>query len=155
MENLKATLALRAFGFTKVPLLFMVAPSVMDLTDDRCEVKIPLNRLTRNHLKSMYFGTLAIGADGAGGLMALHHIWKTKQKVDIVFKSFKADFLKRPTSDVHFICEDGPKIARQLKTTISKKIRTNQPITITAVCPKISPEPVAKFVLEISMKLRS
>src|SRR4051794_12547209 len=52
---------LRAFGFFKVPLIFYVAPSIVELSDRRCVIRVPLNRRTRNHLGSMYFGTLAVG----------------------------------------------------------------------------------------------
>src|SRR4051812_37497364 len=104
--TLRETLVLRSFGFFKIPLLFFVSPSVVELTDEKCVVKIPLNRRTRNHLGSMYFGTLAIGADCAGGLIAMRLIQAEKAKVSLVFKDFKAEFLKRPEGDVHFTSED-------------------------------------------------
>lgn len=151
--NWKQTLALRAFAFLKVPAIFFVRPSVVRLTDKECEVRIPLNRRTRNHWGTMYFGVLAIGADCAGGLMAFHHIRKNGKKVSLIFKGFNAKFLKRPEADTHFSCKDGALIQRLIREAIKTKKRINRPITIIATTPKkTGKEPVAKFELTLSLK---
>lgn len=155
MKLWKETLALRAFGLTKIPLLFLVNPTVLKLNDRQCEIKIPLNRLTRNHLGSMYFGTLAIGTDCAGGLLAMSQIRKTGKKVSLVFKDFKADFLARPEGDVHFLCEDGKLIGKMLKATLKTGERVSETLDIIATCPKkMGDQPVAKFKLTLSLKAR-
>lgn len=153
LENLKQTLYLRAFGFLKVPLISYVRPSVVRLTEEEAVVKIPLGYRTRNHLKSMYFGTLAVGADCAGGLLAMHLIKKSGANVSLVFKNFRADFHKRPTADVHFTCKDGGRIWKQIRETVKGGKRTNQPLQIVATTPKVSgDEPVATFELTLSLK---
>lgn len=151
--DIKNTIYLRLFGLAKIPMLFIANPEVVRVNDQEAEVKISLNFLTKNHLGSMYFGVLAMGADCAGGLMAMNHINKSKKKISLIFKDFKADFLKRPEGDVHFICKDGKKIAAQVKEVIKKKIRINRKLNIVAICPCISgEEPVAKFELTLSLK---
>ena len=52
-ENVQATLLLRYFGFFKIPLLFFVKPTVIEMSDHRVVVRILLRRRTRNHLRSM------------------------------------------------------------------------------------------------------
>jgi len=144
-----------AFGILKVPLIFSVRPSVVRLDRSTCEVKIPLNYWTRNHLKSMYFGTLAIGADCAGGLLAMDVIARVakKKKISIVFKDFKADFLKRPEGDVHFTCHDRKAVEKITRATLQTGKRVYTPLTIIATVPKLlGNEPVAKFVLTLSLK---
>ncbi len=151
--SFKQTLALRAFGLLKIPLLFLVRPSVLRVTDKECEVRIPLSLLTRNHMKSMYFGALSIGADCAGGLMAMEAIRKSGKKVSLLFKDFKADFLKRAEGDVHFICKDGAEIRRQVEQTLKTGKRVNRTLSIVATTPKVSKnEPVANFLLTLSLK---
>ncbi|HSA60186.1 MAG TPA: DUF4442 domain-containing protein [bacterium] len=153
LETLGQTLALRAFGLLQVPLIYYVRPSVVRLSDDEAVVRIPLGYRTRNHLKSMYFGTLAVGADCAGGLLAFHLIKKAKAKISVVFKSFRADFHKRPTGEVHFTCRDGARIRKQIRETLKAGKRTNRSIVITATTPKVSGlEPVATFELTLSLK---
>src|SRR5262245_52851307 len=94
-------------------MLYFVRPSVVELTDEKCVVKIPLRRRTSNHLKSMYFGVLACGADCAGGLIAMRLINAEGDRVALIFKDFQAEFLKRPEADVLFTCTEGTAI-RQL-----------------------------------------
>ncbi|HKY63358.1 MAG TPA: DUF4442 domain-containing protein [bacterium] len=156
MTEWKKTLGLRAFGLLKIPLLCSVRPTILRLNRELCEIRIPLNYWTRNHLKSMYFGTLAIGADCAGGLLAQEAIRKSGKDVVLIFKDFHADFLKRAEHDVHFTCKDGLKIEKQVKETVQSGERTNQTLTIVATTPKVTgDEPVAKFLLTLSLKLKS
>ena len=151
--SLKHTLRLRAFGLLKIPLLFFCRPSVVTINDQEAVIKIPLRRRTKNHLGSMYFGVLAVGADCCGGLLAMHHIDHSGQKVSLQFKDFKADFLKRPTTSVHFICRQGTVVAQAIQQALATKERVNQTLEILATCPRHSgDEPVARFALTLSLK---
>ncbi|MEO5968598.1 MAG: DUF4442 domain-containing protein [Bdellovibrionia bacterium] len=154
-QKLRDTFLLRAFG-VKIPLLFFTTPSVVDLSDDRCEIKIPLNRRTKNHLGSMYFGALAIGADCAGGMIALQMIQKSGVGVSLIFKDFHAEFLKRAEGDVHFSCESGKEIAELVERAIESGERQNLSVQVIATVPdKEGIEPVARFTLTISLKRKS
>lgn len=149
------TMFVRLFGLMKVPLIFWVSPSVVSLNDRECIIKIPLNRRTKNHLKSMYFGVLCTGADIAGGLVAMNEITASKKKIALSFKDFKADFSKRAEGDVHFICTQIPEIKNFVKEVISSKERMNFPVEIKAVVPSINPEEVvASFTLTLSLKAK-
>ena len=156
LQQLKETLGLRLFGWLKIPLLASVRPSVVELGDTRCVVRIPLRRWSKNHLGSMYFGALAIGADCAGGLLAMDQIKRSGKQVSLVFKSFQATFLKRPESDVYFICEGGLAIRDQVRRTLESEERITEPMAIQAAVklPDGTFEPVAEFVLELSLKRR-
>lgn len=153
-ERFKQTFGMRLFGWLKIPLLASVRPSVVELSETRCVVRIPLRRWTRNHLGSMYFGALAIGADCAGGLLAMDQIQRTGGKVNLVFKAFQATFLKRPESDVYFICEEGEAIRDQVRRALDSEDRITEPMRIQAAVkgPDGSFEPVAEFLLELSLK---
>jgi acyl-coenzyme A thioesterase PaaI-like protein len=154
-KKYRDTIFVRTFGFLKVPLIFFVAPSVICLDDKQCIVKIPLNRRTKNHLNSMYFGVLATGADIAGGLVAMKEITDSKQKVALSFKDFHAEFLKRAEGDVHFVCTQIPEIKNFVAEVIKSGERMNFPVNIEAIVPSVGPEPVAKFILTLSLKLKN
>ena len=156
MQRFKQTFGMRLFGWLKIPLLASVRPSVVELSETRCVVRVPLRRWTRNHLGSMYFGALAIGADCAGGLLAMDQIKRSGGKVSLVFKSFQATFLKRPESDVYFICEDGEAIRDQVRRAPASEDRFTEPMRIQAAvkAPDGTFEPVADFTLELSLKRR-
>ena len=154
LQRFKQTLGLRLFGWLKIPLLASVRPSVVELSETRCVVRVPLHRWTRNHLGSMYFGALAIGADCAGGLLAMDQIKRSGGQVSLVFRSFQATFLKRPESHVYFICEDGEAIRDQVRRTLTSEERITEPMTIRAAVRLADGtfESVAELTLELSLK---
>ena len=124
----------------------------MSISNTRLEVKIKYNRRTKNHLNSMYFGVLSVGADVTGGFLAMKFIQESRSQIALIFKDFHADFLRRAEGDVHFICEDGFAIQELIKVAEETGERQNLPLHITASVPTISHEPVAKFVLTLSKK---
>ena len=88
-ELTKSNLYLQYFGLTKIPLLWFCRPKIIRITSETVEIKIPLMRRTKNHLNSMYFGALSVGADITGGFLAMMCIQKSKHKVALIFKDFK------------------------------------------------------------------
>ncbi len=143
------------FGLTQVPLIFYCRPKVVSISVSKLEIKIKLNRRTKNHLNSMYFGVLAVGADVTGGFLAMRYIQASTSKIALIFKDFKAEFLKRAEGDVHFVCEDGIAIQNLVREAEETGERQNLPVQIIATVPKISDEPVAKFILTLSIKKKS
>jgi len=152
-KNIKATWFIRYFGLSKIPLIFYCRPSVIELNDNTTIIKIPFKRRNKNHLKSMYFGALSIGADVAGGVLAMDLIRKSRHNISLVFKDFKAEFLKRPEGDTYFTCNDGQAVKKLIDSAISTGERVNMPLKITATVPELSgDEPVAEFILTLSLK---
>lgn len=147
------TWQVRLWSLKNVFLLYFVQPRVLEINERRCEVRVPLTWRTKNHLGSMYFGALCIGADVAGGLIAFHLMQQLKARVSFVFKDVKAEFLKRPEADVHFSCEDGERIQDLMRRTLASGEREEAQVRVTARCPsKLGDEPVATFALTLSLK---
>ena len=152
-ERFKQTLRIRLLGWLRIPLLGSVRPSVVELDDEHCVIRVPLRRWTRNHLGSMYFGALAIGADCAGGILAVARIRSRKAKVALIFRSFKAEFLKRPESDVYFTCNEGARISALVDRVLATGERQTELIRLEAAVRSAAGfEPVARFELELSLK---
>lgn len=151
----KANLRFKFIGLFKIRLIGFVSAKLVRYDDDLTVIRIPLNRNTRNHLKSMYFGALATGADVTGAWIAFDLLARTKKNVSIVFKDMQGEFLKRADGDVHFSCSDGRKIAQAFEETIADGERKNIPVNVTATVPdKHGDEPVATFRLTLSMRYR-
>lgn len=131
-----------------------VRPRLLELNEKNIVICIPLSRRTRNHLNSMYFGALAVGADLAGGFHGFYHAELAGCKVSLAFKSFQAQFLRRPESDVYFVSESG----EEVKAMISEAHRTGQrinkalPIKAYTDYPNKTVE-IALFSLELSLKV--
>jgi hypothetical protein len=150
---LRETLALRLWAFSKIRLISYVRTRVVDVTDERCEICVPLSWRTRNHLRSMYFGALCIGADAAAALIGLKASRKAGGRVAVIFKDMQAEFVKRAEADVHFACEQGREISELIAKADATGERQNLTIHVVATVPKLfGTEPVARFTLTLSVK---
>ena len=151
-----ATLALRLWALRKIRLISWVEPSVVELTEDRCEIVVPLSWRTRNHLRSMYFGALCTGADAAAAMFAMKAAESAGGSIAIVFKDVRADFARRAESDVHFVCDQGREILALMEKAAASGERENLPVRVVATVPKLlGSEPVARFTLTLSVKRRA
>lgn len=154
-EKTRETLSLRLFGLARIPLLLYVGVSVKEISPECMVIRIPLRRRTRNHLGSMYFGALCIGADCAPGAFAMYLIRQRPVPISMVFKDFQAEFLKRAEGDVDFCCNQGKEIADLVTQAAASDERVEKQVEVIATVPSISDEPVARFRLTLSLKKRT
>jgi acyl-coenzyme A thioesterase PaaI-like protein len=149
-----ATLGLRLFGFARIPLMLYVRPSVKEISNQRVVVRIPLTRRTRNHLGSMYFGALGIGADCAVGALAMHLIKQQHVRASLIFRNFSAEFHQRAEGDVDFCCSQGNEIEYLVAQAAASDQRAEMAVDVIATVPDRGDDPVASFRLTLSMKRR-
>ncbi|MDP2138451.1 MAG: YiiD C-terminal domain-containing protein [Candidatus Didemnitutus sp.] len=154
-QRFKYNLVLRFIAARDIPLIGTAGVRIVDIDDERCTIRVPLKRRNKNHLGSMYFGALAIGADAAGGLAALLENRRHGNAVNFVFQDFHADFLKRPEGDTHFTCADLAAVRGAFVETMRTGERVSAPLRVIATTPsKFGNEPVAEFRLTLSVKKR-
>ncbi|MGC1182435.1 hypothetical protein [Legionella sp.] len=142
------------FRHFKVAMIGYLKPRLIKLTAQDIVICLPLTRRSKNHLNSMYFGALSVGADLAAGLHGFYHADLAHCKVALVFKSFSAQFLRRPEKDVYFVCNEGETVKAMIQETKKTKKRINRPIHINAYTdyPEQTNK-VAEFILELSVKI--
>lgn len=155
MSPLKLTTLINLFSIFKIPLLAFVSPRVVALTDDRSEVRVRLSYRSKNHLRVMYFGALAMGAELSVALMAVSEIQKSGMKIDFLFKDFNARFLKRAESHVHFICLEAAAVKALIDQARTSPDRLERTFKGFAAVPSKSPEPVMEYELTLSVRNRS
>ena len=155
-DVVKYTFFIRCWGFLKVPMIAWLRPVVVEFSEDAVAIDLPLFRRSKNHLNSLYFGALCVGADVAGGLLAMHAIENKKLPINLVFSDLSVKFLKRATAKTRFTCRDGQKIKTLIDSAMAGTERVSTTVTITATCPSVSTnDTVAEFLLTISMKKRA
>lgn len=149
----KINFLFKSFAFFKIPMIFFCGAKIIEIDEKKAVVKIPLNFKTRNHLKSMYFGTLAVGADITGGIIAFQIIQQKKLKISLVFKDMSGEFLKRVEKDAFFVCEDGEKVSNLINRTLETGNREEDKVNINVYTNYYkNPELVSKFSLTLSLK---
>ena len=153
MKNLfKENLYLKTFGLIKIPLIFYINPKIISLNDEEIKVAIALNRRTRNHYGSMYFGALAVGADISVGLFAMSLVRKSGANLQLLFKDFEIQFHKRAEDTTIFICHDHEKINNQIAAVMQQRKRVNEQVSGYAFVPSDGEKPVCSFKLTVSLK---
>lgn len=151
------TTMVRLWSLQNVFLLWLIGPKVVELTDDRCVIKVPLNwRTRRRDIRAMYLGTLCMGADVAAGLIAFKIVKERKERVSFIFKDIRGEFLKRAEGDVLFTNDDGAIVQDLIRRAMETGERQEATVRVTATVPeKLGNDPVATFELTLSIKRRS
>jgi acyl-coenzyme A thioesterase PaaI-like protein len=159
MSNPEAKVSMRTMrwkmflmGFFKIPLIGYIRPKLLEIDDKKIRVQINLRRRTKNHLNSMYFGALAVGADIAGGIHVFYFAELSNHKVSFSFKSMKAEFIKRAESHVIFQSMDGQLVKEAIEKSKISGERVNQSITVTAI--DTDEEIVASFEMTVSVRCK-
>lgn len=138
-------------GFMKIPMIRYTKPKLLAIDDNTVRVKIKLRRRTKNHLSSMYFGALSVGADIAGGIQVFYFSKKMDRKVSFAFKGMNAQFLKRAESDIVFESNEGQKILKAMEKSLKEGSRINDSIMVEAK--NDSGEIVATFEMIVSVRV--
>jgi hypothetical protein len=100
----------------------------------------------------MYFGAIAVGADTVVGLQAFKQLQGSKH-VQLIFKDFKAQYLKRAEGDTRFICDEGARVTALVQKALSSYERVEDTISAYATVPSLlGDEHVAEFQLTLSLK---
>ena len=138
-------------GFFKIPLVGFIKPKLISIDENTVRVKINLRRRTKNHLNSMYFGALAVGADVAGGIHVFYFAELSNLKVSFAFKGMKADFIKRAESDVVFESNQGQLVQKAINLSEKTSERVNE--TINVIARDKNQVIVATFEMIVSVKV--
>ena len=139
-------------GKVKIPMIGYTNPKLMVLNDETVSVKIKLRRRTRNHLKSMYFGALAVGADLTAGIHAFYFAKMENLNISFAVKGMEAQFLKRAETDVTFTTNQGLLLKKAVETSQQTGERINQEILVEAK--NQQNELVATFTMISSVKCK-
>ena len=139
-------------GIFKIPMIGFVKPRLVHIDDKSVKVKIRLRRRTKNHLNSMYFGALAVGADIAAGIHVFYFGEVLGKQVSFAFKSISGEFLQRAETETTFECLEGEKIKALILEAESKGERLNDVVGVVAT--NTLGEVVATFEMGISVRVK-
>jgi len=138
-------------GRIRIPLIGYTNPKLLSIDDQSVRVRIKLRRRTKNHLNSMYFGALAVGADIAGGIQVFYFSKMLGKEISFAFKGMNAQFIKRAESDIIFESTQGELVKAAIDKSFAEKVRVNESIEVRAI--NDAQEIVAKFDMIISVRV--
>lgn len=147
------TALINGFSLLKLPLLAFIFPEFKEFTDEKCVVRVRLGYRTKNHLRVMYFGALAMGAELSIAASAVDAIQKSGKRIDFIFKDFNAQFLKRADGHVLFVCDQAQDVRDLIDQAIAKQDRLEKTFSGFAHVEGKS-EKVMTYQLTLSVKSR-
>lgn len=101
---------LRLGMWRRLPSIAFWGMRIMELTEVRCCVLIPFSWFTQNPFKSIYFGALSGGAElSTGALCEMMIIGKGN--FSMLVTGFRAEFIKKATTNVTFTCDQGKQLS--------------------------------------------
>lgn len=151
----KANWGLKLFAWRYIPLIGFCSPKIVRMDSKTLEVTMPHSWRTKNHLGSIYFGALAIGADLAGAFLVFSKAKARGVNANFAFKDVQGQFLKRPEAKVHFTSHDGDIIDAMIDESLASGERINKPVSVVVTCPSLhGDEAMATFTLTLSVKAK-
>ena len=152
---IKENIMLKLFSFFKIPLLSYVKPKIIFLSKDKSIVQVKLTSRTKNHLNSMYFGAINIGAESAIGILASQISKTEKSAISFIFKRFEIEFKRKAMTNVYFYCDDAVKVTTLINRAITTKKRVDDVISGHAYCTCLQgKEIIATFNLTLSIRAK-
>lgn len=144
---------IRLLGLLKIPVLGFVNPKLVELTDSSVVMKVKYNRRNKNHLNSIYFGALAVGADTAAGIHAFYFAKEKGYKISLAFKNMEAEFIKRVECDAYFYSNNGHDVLNMIEQSKKDGLRYTIPVPVEVKSKE--GELLANFTMMLSVKVLS
>lgn len=143
------------YGFflaTKLPAAFFVGLRLKHIDPTQCVIGIKHTWFSKNPFKSVYFAAEAMAAEMSTGLLAFGHIYKQSRSISMLVVKMEANFYKKGTGQLRFICKDGEAI----KAAIDETIKTGEGVTLVCNCvgENENNEVVAEFNFTWSFKAK-
>ena len=154
MTTLKLTALVQMFSLLKVPLLGILRPKVVQLDQQSSRIRLPLSHLAKNHVGSMYFGALAIGAELSVALKVVDSMQNEKTPVNFIFKDFSCQFLQRAEGATDFCCDEVAQIQALIEKALAAQERVEGKFSGYA-CPKGTGKEQTLMTYQLTLSIKS
>jgi hypothetical protein len=118
----------RTFSLLKVPAGGISGMKLTELSTERAVATLPFKKLNQNPFQSIYFAVQSMAAELSTAAIGLMAIEGQSPSIATIIIDMKAEFPKKATGNIKFVCEDGGKIF----DAVDECIATGEAKTITA-----------------------
>lgn len=146
------TWLIRLGSLLKVPLLGICFPKVKTLNQQTAEVQLNRWWLTSNHVGSMYFGALAMGAELSIATRLLQRLYFEKVPLSFIFKDASFQFLSRAEDHVVFRCDEVELADQLIERALSTTDRCDHRFHGYAYCVSNPSQKTLEFKITLSVK---
>ncbi len=143
---------MNGFLLFKIPSAFFSGVRVTEITDDKVVVKVKHKWRNQNPFNSMYWAVQGMASELTTGVLVMKHIAESKRKISMLVTHQEADFFKKATGKITFLCNDGIEI----KNAVQKTIETGEGQTIKLISEGFNEEgtKVSSFLYIWSIRIK-
>jgi hypothetical protein len=134
-------------------MAFWAGLRLKHIDEDKAEVRIRYKYFTKNPFQSIYFACLSMAAELSTGVLVLRGIYNREPSFSMLVFSMKADFHKKATGRIRFLCEDGNKVKDAVEACLTNP-GEGQTVTLLSKGFDQSGACVATFSFEWTLKQR-
>ena len=114
------------FTFFKLPSVFWTGIRVTKIDLECCEVSVKHRWINQNPFKSMFWAVQGMAAEFTTGMLIMNTIRDSNRKVSMLVLNKKANFSKKATGRITFLCTQGAEVTKLM----NELIETGTPKTI-------------------------
>jgi len=145
-------LKFRFFLLYKLPIAFLAGLHLVNIDDDKAEIRVKHKWINQNPFRSMYFAVQAMAAEISTGLMVFRKIEQSGKSISMLVTNQEATFTKKATGWNYFKCKDGNLISDAIDRAVETK--EGQTVWVTAVAQDSVGDEVSVFRFQWSIKER-
>ena len=108
-----------AFTFFKLPSAWWCGVRLRSLDQKTAIVTVKHRWMNQNPFKSMFWAVQGMAAELTTGAMMIAQIKDSGKKISMLVANNNANFSKKATGKITFVCNDGDKIKEALDKTIA------------------------------------
>ena len=141
------------FSLIKIPLNWIAGVRVIEITNEKCVVKVKHKWINQNPFKSMFWAVQGMAAELSTGILVMKVIANSGKKVSMLVTEQKGSFTKKATGKIIFTCKDLSKIQK----AIQDSIKTGEGKVFTLISKGINEDgiKVSEFEFQWSLKVKN
>ncbi|RKR07916.1 uncharacterized protein DUF4442 [Maribacter vaceletii] len=121
-----STSKFNTFTFFKLPSAWWCGVRLQSIDKKRAVVTVKYKWFNQNPFRSMFWAVQGMAAELTTGAMMIDQIEDSGKKISMLVANNNANFSKKATGKITFVCEDGDKI----KEALDKAIATGEGQTL-------------------------
>ncbi|MBT8257719.1 MAG: DUF4442 domain-containing protein [Bacteroidia bacterium] len=141
------------FNMFKLPAAYFTGVRAKSLDDNQCTVQVRHKWINQNPFRSMFWAVQGMAAELTTGALVMGKIHDSGKSVSMLVLNNRAEFRKKATGKITFICDEGNKIDDALKQTI--ETGEGQTVWLNAYGTNQDGVVVSNFDFEWTLKLKS
>ena len=140
------------FMFFKLPSAWWCGVRLKEIDNQRAITSVKHRWVNQNPFKSMFWAVQGMAAEFSTGALVIQEIRKSGKPVSMLVLNNKANFSKKATGRIQFVCNGGDKVSNAVTRAISTG--EGQTVWLEAVGTDREGQVVSTFSFEWTLKMK-